>query len=191
MTLDNATTNVLHTTSSAQAVFNSIEQELGAGMVPRLFLLLENQPVLLEHLWGEFRTLILQGQLPRSLKEMVGLVVALTTHCDYVQVVHMHSLSLQGVTREALQAIKMEDFSSSNLNSLSQKALRFAALAVATRTASAASTEEWMELRNKTSQVLENSGFSPQEKFELIGTVALFEQICSVANLLQLDPSQP
>ncbi len=34
----------------AQQTFEQIEQELGAGMVPRIFKLLESQPMLLAHL---------------------------------------------------------------------------------------------------------------------------------------------
>src|SRR5689334_4447231 len=90
---------------SAQQIFDQIEQELGAGMVPRIFKLLEAYPDLLTHLWGQFRITILQGSLPRTLKEMAGLVVAVSTHCDYVQIIHMHSLTLQGVAKEALEAL--------------------------------------------------------------------------------------
>ncbi|MBV8883796.1 MAG: carboxymuconolactone decarboxylase family protein [Chroococcidiopsidaceae cyanobacterium CP_BM_RX_35] len=68
-----------------QQTFEQTERELGAGMVPRIFQLLETQPMMLVHLWGQFRATILHGHLPRVLKEMIGLVVATATHCDYVQ----------------------------------------------------------------------------------------------------------
>ncbi len=84
----------------ASETFEQIERELGAGIVPRIFKLLESHPDLLNHLWGQFRTIVLQGSLPRILKEMLGLVVATATHCDYVKGVHLHSLSLQGVDKK-------------------------------------------------------------------------------------------
>ncbi len=65
-----------------QQIFEQIEQELSAGMVPRIFQLLEPQPMMLVHPWGQFRAIILQGNLPRVLKEMVGLAVAVATRCD-------------------------------------------------------------------------------------------------------------
>jgi AhpD family alkylhydroperoxidase len=184
--------------SVVQATFEQIEQELGAGMVPRIFLLLEKNPDLLVHIWGQFRTLVLQGNLPRTLKEMVGLVVAITTHCDYVQVVHMHSLTLQGVAREALDALREGNYTSSQLNSLSQNVLRFAAMTVATRSAYpvpsialASNNSDWATLRQQTNQLLTDLPLSEAEKVELIATLGLFEQICTVANLLELDPAQP
>ena len=175
----------------AQQTFEQIEQELGAGMVPRIFKLLESQPMLLSHLWGQFRAIVLQGHLPRVLKELLGLVVATATHCDYVRFVHLHSLTLQGVDKKALEAVNRGDYGAEDISTLARKALRFAALTTATRAAYAADLADWQELRQQTAQALEATGLESEEKFELVATVALFEQICTVANLLALDSSQP
>lgn len=177
-----------------QQTFEQIEQELGAGMVPRIFQLLEPQPMMLVHLWGQFRATILQGNLPRVLKEMVGLAVAVATHCEYVQVVHLHSLSLQGMARKALEAIRRGDYGAKEIGTVARNALRFTALSTATRAAYAVAGENqvtWQELRQQTAQALEATSLEEEEKFELVATVALFEQICTVANLLALDPNQP
>lgn len=177
-----------------QKTFEQIEQELGAGMVPRIFQLLEPQPMMLVHLWGQFRATVLHGHLPRVLKEMIGLVVATATHCDYVQRVHLHSLSLQGMDEKALEAVRQGNYGAEEIGTVARNALRFTALATATRAAYSSSRESnsnWQELRQQTSQALEATGLEEEEKFEMVATVALFEQICSVANLLALDPSQP
>ena len=176
-----------------QQTFEQIEQELGAGMVPRIFQLLEPQPMILVHLWGQFRATILHGHLPRVLKEMVGLVVATATHCDYVQGVHLPSLSLQGMDKQALEAVKQGDYGADVIGSVARNALRFAALTTATRAAYTSSSHNgnWQELRQQTTEALEATDLEDEEKFELVATVALFEQICTVANLLALDPSQP
>lgn len=178
----------------AQQTFEQIEQELGAGMVPRIFKLLEPHPMVLAHLWGQFRAIVLQGHLPRVFKELVGLVVATATHCDYVRVVHLHSLTLQGVDNKALDAVKQGDYGAKEISTVARAALHFAALATATRAAYASPAENqgtWQELRQQTAQALEDTGLEKEEKFELVATVALFEQICAVANLLALDPNQP
>lgn len=177
-----------------QQTFEQIEQELGAGMVPRIFQLLEPQPMMLIHLWGQFRAIILRGHLPRVLKEMVGLVVATATHCDYVKEVHLHSLSLQGMDAEALEAVKQGDYGAERIGTVTRNALRFTALATATRAAYDSQIEDqvtWQELRQQTAQALETTDLEEEEKFELVATVALFEQICTMANVLDLDPSQP
>lgn len=179
--------------SSAQQTFDQIEQELGAGMVPRIFKLLEPQPDLLASLWGQFRSVVLQGYLPRVLKEMVGLVVATATHCGYVRSVHLHSLSLQGVDQKALDAVDRGNYQADEINSMTRNVLQFAVLTTATRAAYGGDLDSsiWQELRQRTAHALETTGLEEEEKFELVATVALFEQICTVANLLNLDPSQP
>ena len=159
-----------------QQTFEQIEQEMGAGMVPRIFQLLEPYPMILVHLWGQFRATILHGHLPRILKETIGLVVATATHCDYVQKVHLHSLSLQGMNEQALEAVKQGDYG---------------AEAIGNVTRNGKGNPNWQELRQQTTQALEDTNLEEEEKFELVATVALFEQICTVANLLELDPSQP
>lgn len=176
-----------------QQTLEQIEQELGAGMVPRIFQLLETQPMMLIHLWGQFRATILHGHLPRVLKEMIGLVVATATHCDYVQKVHLHSLSLQGMDQQALDAVRRGDYGAQEIGTAARNALRFTVLATATRAAYAGLGEgnvTWQKLRQETTQALEDTGLEEEEKFEMVATVALFEQICSVANLLGLDPGK-
>ncbi len=178
--------------SAAQKTFDQIEQELGAGMVPRIFKLLEPQPELLANLWGQFQVTVLHGYLPRVLKEMVGLVVATATHCDYVRVVHLHSLTLQGVDKRTLEAVNRGNYGADEISTMARKTLQFAALAAATRTTySSPDINTWKDLRRQTTHALDITGLEEQEKFELVATVALFEQICTVANLLGLDPSQP
>lgn len=180
--------------SLAQQTFEQIEQELGAGIVPRIFILLEPQPLILAHLWGQFRAIVLQGYLPRVIKEMLGLVVATATHCEYVRVVHMHSLTLQGMDQKVLEAVNRGDYGAKEISNVAKAALQFAALATATRAAydsPAESQGTWQELRQQTAQALEDTGLEEEEKFELVATVALYEQLCTVANLLALDPSQP
>lgn len=175
--------------------FDQIERELGAGMVPRIFRLLEGQPTLLTHLWGQFRTIVLQGELPRVLKEMVGLVVASITHCDYVRVVHLHSLTIQGVDAKVLQALREGNLQPEGVSALTAQALKFAVLAASTRSSygdgEADTLALWQPMRDKTGHLLGSIALEEGEKFELVATVALFEQICTVANLLALDPNQP
>ena len=174
---------------SVQQIFNQIELELGAGLVPRIFRLLEVNPILLNHLWGQFRVLVLQGLLPRTLKEMIGIIVAVTTHCEYVRTIHLHSLSLQSVANEALKALAEGDYNSEQLSTQTRQVLRWAALAASTHAGYTGS--DWPSLRLETSQTLQTIGLDEDEIIELTATVGLFEELCTLANLLELDPSQP
>lgn len=141
---------------------------------------------------GTIRTVILQGRLPRILKEMIGLVVARATHCDYVRLVHLHSLSLQGVDPDVLEAIGQGNYEAVKISNTAQTALKFAALATATRAAyNDYSDSNWKEFRQQTLHNLNRMNLGEEEKIELVATLSLFEQLCNVANLLALDPTQP
>lgn len=176
-----------------QQIFDQIEQELGVGIVPQIFRLLESQPALLINFWGQFRTVVLRGHLPRVLKEMIGIVVADATRCDYVRVVHLHSLTLQGIEQKTLEAVSRGDYKSGDISTLTQEVLQFTALATAIRTACNGSSnhKSWQELREQSVSALRSVGLEEEEKFELVATIGLFEQVCMIANLLALDPNQP
>ncbi len=173
-----------------ETIFNQIEQELGAGMVPRIFKLLAPNPPMLANIWGQFRSCILQGALPRILKEMVGLIVARATYCDYVKIVHMHSLTLQGIDKQLLAAVSQGEYNSEQFSRLFLDTLRYTSLAVASLTSEPGDLTA-NPPRLEAGQVLAQSGLNPIEQLELITTIALFEQMCTLANLLNLDPNQP
>ncbi len=176
--------------NDVSATLAQIEQELGAGMVPRIFRLMEGNPPLLTHLWGQFRQLVLGGELPRILKESLGLVVATAARCDYVKAVHLHSLAIQGLAPASIAALREGKFDDGALSDTTKAALRFASKTAAMRQA-AGDAAAWGRLRSEAAQALGEATQDPAEQVELLATVALFEQICTVANVLGLDPAQP
>jgi alkylhydroperoxidase/carboxymuconolactone decarboxylase family protein YurZ len=175
--------------SPPQQTFEQIEQEFGVNAIPQIFKLLESQPALLTHLWGQFHTLVLQGDLPRVLKEMVGLVIATATHCDHLYVVLMQSLAQQHAEPQTLTAIAEGDYESAAVSHATLSVLRFTAMAIVNRTAGGTlAKSKWQLLQQQTKQALDDTGLEEGEQLELVATIALFEQLCLVANLLQLDP---
>ncbi len=184
------------TNPTSAMLFGEIERELGVGMVPRIFRLLEGQPAILAHIWGQFHAVVIGGRLPRTLKEMVGSIVADTTHCPYVQAIHLHSLATQGIDDATLTALRTGNYDDIRLSMTTRNALCFAFLAAKTHASYASpgtqpGDEHWRTLRAETHDALATSGLTNDEQGELVLTVALFEQICMVANLFALDPSDP
>jgi hypothetical protein len=69
--------------------------------------------------------------------------------------------------------------------------LEFTAIAIVNRTASGAlAKSQWQRLHHQTRQALDDTGLEEGEQLELVATIALFEQLCMVANLLKLDLDQ-
>ena len=177
------------TYSLHQQTLKQIEQEFGIGTVPQVFKLLKSQPTLLNHLWGQFHALVLRGVLPRMLKEMVGLVVATTTHCDHLRLVLIQSLMQQHADQQTLTAIVQGHYEAAEVSHATLAVLQFTSIAIASRSHSAAVTKsEWQLLHGKARQALSDTGLEEREQLELIATIALFEQLCTVANLLKLEP---
>src|SRR3954471_7446262 len=84
----------------ARRVYAEIEGELGFGIVPNVFKAMATNPPFLEANWNLFRATVLQGLLPRVLKEMIGVVVSAAHDSPYARLVHLHSLGVQGVADE-------------------------------------------------------------------------------------------
>lgn len=73
------------------ATFGEIERQLGS--VPNLFRGYARHPALLALNWERYKALMLQGYLPRQLKEGIALVVSADNHCDYG--IYHHSAALE------------------------------------------------------------------------------------------------
>lgn len=97
--------DVANADPAARGVFGEIERELGFGMVPNIFRAMAVQPAILRATWDLFRATILQGELPRVVKEMIGVVVSATNGSEYALKVHLHSLAVQGVAEITLAAL--------------------------------------------------------------------------------------
>jgi uncharacterized peroxidase-related enzyme len=91
--------------AAVRAVYAEIERELGFGIVPNVFRALAGQPAVLRAVWDLFRATMLEGDLPRVVKEMVAVVVSAANDSRYALAVHLHSLDVQGVAAGALAAL--------------------------------------------------------------------------------------
>jgi len=97
------------TDPKVKAVYEEIQAELGFGMVPNLFKSMALSPDFLEASWKKFRSIILQGDIPRTIKEMIGVAISQANGSDYALKVHLHGLSALGISEEVLRTL-VSDF---------------------------------------------------------------------------------
>ena len=83
-----------------------IVAELGLGLVPNAFAWASEVPEVQTALWKAFRHVILRGTLPRTVKEMMGVVASRRAGSEYAARVHLHALMLQGVEEPLLRALE-------------------------------------------------------------------------------------
>jgi alkylhydroperoxidase family enzyme len=82
-----------------------IASDLGFGIVPNLFSTADKNPDVKLALWRAFRHIVLEGCLPRTVKEMMGVIVSRQAGSSYAAQVHLHALTLQGIEAPILDAL--------------------------------------------------------------------------------------
>jgi uncharacterized peroxidase-related enzyme len=178
-----AMTNLLSTGSDisadalVQQTYHEIEQELGFGIVPNIFRSMSDHPVILAANWQKFKATILGGQLPRSVKEMLGVAVSHVNGSEYAKQVHLHSLSVQGVHELWLQQLLADELEEDTLPETILAMVVFARKAA--RRASAMGVDDINGLRD--------AGLSDTEIFEVIATVDLFQSVNAYTDLMGVE----
>ncbi|MCB0193394.1 MAG: peroxidase-related enzyme [Anaerolineae bacterium] len=159
-----------------QAVYNEIQTELGFGMVPNIFKSMGTNPDFLEHNWNQFRSTVLQGHLPRTLKEMIGVVISQANNSAYAMQVHLHSLSAFGTSEAILQAL-VANFENCPLPEREKAIIRFG-LQAATQP---------LTLSQVDYQHLKDLGLDESEIFEIIATANLFTGVNQYTDAIALE----
>ncbi len=88
----------------AKEILDEIER--GMGRRPNLFRTYAHHPSLLRANWQKLKATMMEGALPRKLKETIALLVSQDNGCEYC--IRAHSMALQslGVDDDTLKAIR-------------------------------------------------------------------------------------
>lgn len=164
------------TEPKVKAIYQEIRTELGLGIVPNLFKSMAINPDFLEASWKKFRSTILKGSVPRTIKEMIGIVISQTNNSQYALQVHLHALSALGISEEVLQML-VSDFANCPLPEREKVAINFALLA-ATKP---------HNLTEGDYQNLYELGLEKSEIFELIATANLFTAVNQYTDAIGLE----
>lgn len=164
------------TNSKVKAIYEEIQTELGFGIVPNLFKSMSINPDFLEATWHKFRSIILQGNVPRTIKEMIGIAISQANHSQYALKVHLHGLSALGISEEVLQSL-VSDFTNCPLPEREKAVISFG-LRAATQP---------QTLTEVDYQQLEELGLDRAEIFELIATANLFTEVNQYTDAIALE----
>ncbi len=164
------------TNPSVKAVYEEIQTELGFGIVPNLFKSMAISPDFLEANWKKFRSVILQGDVPRTIKEMIGIAISQANDSQYALQVHLHGLSALGISEEVLHTL-VSDFANCPLPEREKAVISFGLLA-ATKP---------QKLTDADYQHLQDLGLDQSEIFELIATANLFTEINHYTDAIALE----
>lgn len=164
------------TDERVKAIYDQIRAELGFGIVPNLFKSMATRPDFLDTSWNHFRNTVLKGDLPRTLKEMVGVAISQSNDSQYALKVHLHGLSALGMSEEVLQTL-VSDFEACPLPTREKAVIRFGLLAgTAPHNLQPSHYEE-----------LRQQGLDEDEIFEVIATANLFVGVNQYTDSIQLE----
>jgi uncharacterized peroxidase-related enzyme len=162
--------------SDVLSVYEEIKAELGFGIVPNLFKSMAIHPGFLRSKWELFRSTILQGRLPRTLKEMIGVAISQANQSEYALKVHLHGLSALGISEEILRLL-VSDFDNCPLPERQKAIIRFG-LTAATKPQS---------LTDSDYEQLFEMGLETEEVFEIIATANLFTAVNQYTDAINLE----
>jgi uncharacterized peroxidase-related enzyme len=152
-----------------------IREELGFGLVPNVFAHAQSLE-LRTALWKAFRHVVLRGALPRTVKEMMGVIVSRVRGSSYAAEVHLHALMVQGTETALLEALRRGEVPSGLPGKVQ------ALLAFAHKAATAPDPGLLADLRR--------AGLSEAEVQEAVAVVGLFSMVNTWTDLLEIpiDP---
>lgn len=154
-------------------VRQEIASELGFGIVPNLFGVADKNADVQRALWYAFRHIVLAGKLPRTIKEMMGVIVSKQAGSTYAAQVHLHALTLQGVEAPVLAALERGE-APAGVPRKTKALLQFAYSA-------ARQPHDPGETR-----LLEGVGLSDEERLEAVAVVGLFRMVNTWTDLLDV-----
>jgi uncharacterized peroxidase-related enzyme len=160
----------------AQAIYAEISAELGFGIVPNLFKSMATNTDFLENKWQQFRSTVLRGSLPRTLKEMIGVAISQANHSRYALEVHLHGLSALGMSEEVLRLL-VSNFEACPLPEREKAAIRFGLL----------SATNPQSLTANHYEELQALGLDNDEIFEIIATAHLFAGVNQYTDTIGLE----
>jgi uncharacterized peroxidase-related enzyme len=164
------------TDPKVKEVYDQILSELGFGIIPNIFKSMAIKPDILEANWKKFRSTMLQGDVPRLLKEMVGVAISQSNNSVYVLKVHLHGLSALGMSEEVLSTL-VSNFDACPLPAREKEVIKFGLLAGTNP----------LELNESHYQNLMDLGLDQLEIFEIVAAADLFASLNRYTDAIDLE----
>ncbi|OPX93578.1 MAG: Carboxymuconolactone decarboxylase family protein [Pelotomaculum sp. PtaB.Bin104] len=169
---------VAEATGKAKEVFDDIKKNF--GMVPNLFKTLALKPDILEANWEKVKAVMMQGELPRDLKEMVAVVVSQANGCRYCVRAHGTALKMLGTPRDKVLQI-IENIDGADISSPVKKVLKLSVKA----------TREPNNITDTELNEIKALGYSDTQIVELLSVVDLFTSFNKFLDTLQVEIDFP
>eukprot|EP01138_Halocafeteria_seosinensis_P012615 gb/GECG01012889.1/.p1 GENE.gb/GECG01012889.1/~~gb/GECG01012889.1/.p1 ORF type:complete len:177 (+),score=34.67 gb/GECG01012889.1/:1-531(+) len=161
-------------TGEVKEIFDEIEK--GFGMVPNIMLAYANHPPLLRANWAKMKAVMMEGSLPKKVKEGIALGVSVDNSCKYCTGHHTHNLSGLGFSEEQINALKQQ-LDNDGFEAKEQTLIRFCR----------AINKDANRIPDKMVQEVRDAGYSDAHITEAIGVVELFAGFNRFLDSMQVE----
>lgn len=165
-------------TGKVKEIFADITKNF--GMVPNLFKAMALKPDILEANFNKVKAVMMQGELPRELKEMVAVVVSQANGCRYCVDAHGSALKMLGIPREKVLQI-IDDIYTADISLELRTVLDFAVKA----------TLKPISISDADLQEIKDLGYGDARVLELLSVVDLFTSFNKFLDALQVEVDFP
>jgi len=162
------------TQASTVEIFAEIKNAF--GMVPNLFRAYANHPPLLEANWFKVKKVMMEGILPRKVKETIAVVVSRDNSCNYCVAAHEAALRSIGVSSEEIRAIET-DLEQADFSPKEQALIKFARQA----------NSDPLRIKDTEIEALRALGADDAELVEALGVMELFVGFNKFLDSLQIE----
>ena len=101
-----ATVDPASVDSQVEEIFAEIHAAF--GRIPNLFKTYAHHPPLLEANWYKVKRVMMEGVLPRKVKESIAVLISMDNSCSYCIAAHEGALQSIGVSSEEIKIIETD-----------------------------------------------------------------------------------
>ncbi len=159
----------------AQAILKEIESSF--GMVPNIFKTMAHYPPLLALNWNRVKTLMMQGNLSRKLKETIAVLISKDNSCNYCITAHTLFLKAIGMPEDDLFAIQKDAIEKANFSDKEKALIAFV------RKANSAP----LEITDEAFAPLRQTNATDAEILEALGVMEVFTGFNKILDALQVE----
>jgi uncharacterized peroxidase-related enzyme len=160
--------------SQVQEIFAEINEVF--GRIPNLFKTYAHHPPLLEANWYKVKRVMMEGVLPRKVKESIAVLVSLDNSCSYCIAAHEGALQSIGISPEEIKTIET-DLENADFTPKEKALIKFA------RKANAAP----LQITDEEVTDARTAGATDAEIVEALGVMEVFTSFNKFLDTLQVD----
>ena len=169
-----ATVDPASVDSHGQEIFAEIHEAF--GRIPNLFKTYAHHPPLLEANWYKVKRVMMEGVLPRKVKESIAVLVSMDNSCSYCIAAHEGALQSIGISSNEIKIIET-DLENADFTQKEKSLIKLARKANSTP----------LQISDEEVEATRTTGATDAEIVEALGVMEVFTAFNKFLDTLQVE----